>query len=382
MDKRIWIVFFIMFLNLLGVGIILPLLPYYAEHFHATPLFIGFLASTYPFFQLISAPILGNLSDKFGRRPILLFSLFGTVLGFVTLGFANSLPLLFFARFIDGASAGNIPAAYAYISDVTDGITRAKALSMIKASFGLGFVIGPALGGILSQYGNGVPGFVGAGISLLALLLVYFFLPEPAHKEKAHAAFKLSALFHHNHFKIKKVIWILLILSFLLDMTLWSIYVTFPLFAEHALHMTSVQIGYVFTLFEIVGVIVQLGLLQKLLQIFSEERLLLSGFCILVVGALLLFFAQNVVFLIGVLIIMWFGMAIITPIMPAIASKKTSQEEQGHVMGLLSASSSIGTLVAPIVGLLIYSVSIRGQFVLASAFAIVAFFLSFYFWKK
>jgi len=153
-NKPLASIFLIVFIDLLGFGLILPLLPYYAESFGASDTVVGFLVASYAAAQLVGAPLLGRLSDRFGRRPILLVSLLGTLLSFLLLGFAKTLWVLFAARIFDGITGGNISVAQAYISDVTDEKSRAKGLGMIGAAFGLGFIFGPATGGFLSQWGS------------------------------------------------------------------------------------------------------------------------------------------------------------------------------------------------------------------------------------
>jgi len=177
-NKRLLTLFLIVFIDLLGFSLILPLLPFYAETFSATPFQIGLLVASYAAAQLVGAPLLGRLSDRYSRRPVLLISLIGTFIGFLMLGFANSLWMLFASRLLDGFTGGNISVAQAYITDVTDESNRAKGLGLLGAAFGLGFIIGPAVGGILSVYGFALPAFVAAGFSLISILGVIFFLPE------------------------------------------------------------------------------------------------------------------------------------------------------------------------------------------------------------
>lgn len=171
-------VFIIVFIDLLGFSLILPLLPFYAEIFGASPFLVGLLVASYAAAQLIGAPVLGRMSDRFGRRPVLLISLVGTFIGFLLLGFANSLWMLFASRLLDGFTGGNISVAQAYITDITDESNRARGLGLLGAAFGLGFIIGPAAGGLLSVYGFAVPAFAAAGVSLISILGVIFFLPE------------------------------------------------------------------------------------------------------------------------------------------------------------------------------------------------------------
>ena len=165
-------------------ALILPLLPYYAKTFGANGFVTGVLVSSYAAMQLLGAPVLGRLSDRFGRRPVLLLSIFGTFIGFLLLGFATTLWMLFASRLIDGITGGNISVAQAYISDVTDPKDRAKSLGLIGAAFGLGFIIGPVTGGVLSQWGYAIPAFVAAGLAFINLLLVFFWLPESLTPER------------------------------------------------------------------------------------------------------------------------------------------------------------------------------------------------------
>ncbi len=178
MDKRLWIITLIIFVNVLGVGLILPLLPFFALNLGASPLVIGFFISTLPFFSFLSGPPLGVLSDRYGRKPILIFSIAGTVVGFILLGVAKTLPMLFLARIVDGISAGNMSTAKAAIADITSREERVTKLGFTFAAESLGLIMGPVLGGLFSQYGFTVSAYIAAGIALLCLLLTVFFFPE------------------------------------------------------------------------------------------------------------------------------------------------------------------------------------------------------------
>jgi len=172
--------FLTIFVSLIGFGIIIPLLPFYAQTFGASPTTIGLLFASFSLAQFVAAPILGDLSDRWGRRPVLVFSLLGTVLSFTLLALAHSLTLLFIARIVDGLSGGNITAARAYIADVTPPEDRAKRYGLIGAAFGLGFILGPALGGALSHISYTAPIWAAVALSAIAAVLAYAWLPEPA----------------------------------------------------------------------------------------------------------------------------------------------------------------------------------------------------------
>src|SRR5207253_2551973 len=187
------VIFITVFIDLIGFGIVIPVLPYYASAtgFGATPRQVGLLFASYSVMQLVFAPVLGRLSDKYGRRPVLLVSILGTCAGFLILGFATTLWMLFVGRIIDGISGGNISTAQAYIADVTTKENRAKGMGLIGAAFGLGFVFGPAIGGILSRWGINVPFLFAGGLAFANAILLYFTLPEtvtPDHPARVSAA--------------------------------------------------------------------------------------------------------------------------------------------------------------------------------------------------
>src|ERR1700675_3107822 len=183
--RPLLIIFLTIFVNLVGFGIIIPLLPFYAETFGASPLVIGLLFAIFSLCQLITAPALGDLSDRYGRRPVLIFSLLGTVASFVMLALAQSLTMLFLARIVDGLSGGNISTARAYVADVTQPEDRARAYGLIGAAFGLGFILGPALTGVLAKVSYTAPIWVAAGITLAATVMALLWLPETVHRAQA-----------------------------------------------------------------------------------------------------------------------------------------------------------------------------------------------------
>src|SRR5437762_6172056 len=183
--RPLLIIFLTIFVNLVGFGIIIPLLPFYAETFGASPIVVGLLFAVFSLCQLAAAPILGDLSDRYGRRPVLIFSLAGTVVSFVMLALAHSVAMLFVARIVDGLSGGNISTARAYVADVTEPKDRARAYGILGAAFGLGFIFGPALSGVLARVSYTAPIWAAAGITVVATIMAWVWLPETVHR--AHA---------------------------------------------------------------------------------------------------------------------------------------------------------------------------------------------------
>ena len=185
MTRPLLIIFLTIFVNLVGFGIIIPLLPFYAQTFGASPFIVGLLFAIFSLCQLVASPVLGDLSDRWGRRPILVFSLAGTVVSFVMLALAHSIVMLFLARIVDGLSGGNISTARAYVADVTEPKDRAKAYGLLGAAFGLGFIFGPALSGVLARVSYTAPIWAAAGLTLVATVMAWAWLPETVHRTHA-----------------------------------------------------------------------------------------------------------------------------------------------------------------------------------------------------
>ncbi|HEX9029180.1 MAG TPA: MFS transporter, partial [Anaerolineales bacterium] len=247
-NKKLAGIFLIVFIDLLGFSLILPLLPYYAKTFHAGPTMTGLLVASYAVAQLFGAPLLGRLSDRFGRRPILIVSLLGTLAGFLLLGLARALWVLFASRVIDGFTGGNLNVAQAYITDVTDANRRARGLGMIGAAFGLGFIIGPVTGGILSQWGFAVPAFAAAGLALINLLMVILWLPEslPTGKRfgnpRKGSPISISAMLH----AIRRPYTGSLLITRLIFGLAFAIFQTiFSLYALTRFNLSASQTGYI-----------------------------------------------------------------------------------------------------------------------------------------
>jgi DHA1 family tetracycline resistance protein-like MFS transporter len=371
-DKRMWIIFLIIFINMFGFGIILPLLPYYVESFGAGPITIGLISAVYSLFQLISAPILGELSDKFGRRPVLLFSIGGTALSFGILGIANSIPLLFLSRVIDGASGGNISTAQAYIADITSKENRTQGMGMMMAAFSLGFILGPALGGILSVYGYAVPAFVAGVVALIATILTYFFLPESL---KANVASKTVAKKRRKIFSLQDFydalthpeVGLFLSISFMTMFAFSLMQGTFALFSEHSLHLTAKDNGYIFAYLGFVGIMMQMFFLKRLLRWIPERKAIFVSIISMAIALGLIAFSANMILLFVAVTLLAFSNSISGPVLAGLISKKTPDHEQGNIAGMSQSVGSMSRLLGPVMGTFIYSqLGLRAPFLLAT----------------
>jgi DHA1 family tetracycline resistance protein-like MFS transporter len=355
MDKRrLATIFAIVFVDVLGFGLILPLLPYYATRFGASPFLIGLLTASYPAAQIIGSPILGRLSDRFGRRPILMVSIAGTAVSFLILGSASTVWMLFAGRMLDGLTGGNFTVAQSYIADVTTEKDRARGLGLTGAAFGLGFIIGPALGGLLSQWGYGVPAYVAAAVAALNVLLVLFFLPESLSDERKAelaasprggvTAKRLMEALRRPLFGDALQLRLFFGFAFATFQTMFS------LWALKHLSLGPQAIGLLLAYVGVLSVIVQLSLIGPLARRFSEGLLLVVTLCV----AGVFFFAwgvsPNIPVLLVVLTPLCFAISIQNTVSQSVLSKTVGPTEIGGAFGLSSAVQNIGSIAAPIIG--------------------------------
>ncbi|MEO6939864.1 MAG: MFS transporter [Candidatus Kapaibacterium sp.] len=341
----------VVFVDLLGFSIILPLLPFYAATFQAGPELIGYLVASYSVCQFIAAPILGGLSDRFGRRPLLIYSQIGSMLGFIMLGLANSLPMLFISRIIDGLSGGNITIAAAYIADVTEPKDRAGAMAIIGIGFGLGFMVGPLIGGTLAtHFGYAVPAFVAAGFAASSTLLTTFYLKEYTHKPDPNAKKGLAQYTRvFDYFKIPNLRTLLTI--FLFFALPFSLYVSmFSLYAKIELNFTPEQVGEFLAFIGVVGVIWQGGVVRPLVKRFGEVNAMRAGMIALMLGLLGIVIATNWWQLGLVAIVFSFGTGITRPTISSLISQASPPGRRGGAMGVSSSIESFSRSVAPILG--------------------------------
>ena len=353
-NRHLLIIFAIVLVNMLAFGIVIPLLPYLAEKTGASEFQTGLLTAAYPLAQLLGAPLLGRLSDRYGRKPILIVSILGTALGFVVLGLAGSLGWLFVSRVIDGLTGGNINVAQAYIADVSERSERGKAMGMIGAAFGLGFVIGPVTGGLLSGISYSAPARAGAGLALLNVLFVVLFLPESLTLEardrlaaRKRRVFDMVALRHaFGHARVRPLLTIRAVtgVAFALFETM------FALWAMAALSLSAQATGVFLGYLGVLSVIVQGGLIGKLTKRYSDDGLLLMSIVVSGVCLVAWAFAPNVAVLAVVALPLSFGLAVGQTVMTSALSKAVDADEVGGVLGVQTSVMSLTRVVAPVLG--------------------------------
>ncbi|MEO6970068.1 MAG: MFS transporter [Chthoniobacterales bacterium] len=380
----LFVIFFTVFIDMVGFGIVIPVLPLYAEHFHATPVQIGWLTGIYSGMQIIFVPILGRLSDRFGRRPILIFSLIGTALGFLIMGRASSLLLLFVARIIDGASGGNISTAQAYIADVSTPENRSRSMGVIGAAFGLGFTFGPMIGGIMSRISYGAPFYFAAGLAALNVVLLYFILPESLsaeYRSKPHERTKLSEVFQHGHGRLFGTI----VATYFFTISGFAIMTTlFALFTEKHFGFDARQTGYVFGFIGIISVILQGGLIGRLVKMFGETALARTGLLLLALSLFALPLVPTIPMLLLVCATTAIANGLVNPTLNGLASQMIDRNWQGRALGLMQSAGSLGRLVGPLLGgwLLMFDLGrplayyARTPFFVSAAILLVAFALA------
>jgi MFS transporter, DHA1 family, tetracycline resistance protein len=352
-NKPLASIFLVVFIDLLGFSLILPLLPYYAQTFHAGGAVTGLLVASYAAAQLFGAPLLGRLSDNYGRRPVLIISIFGTLLGFLVLGFARSLAMLFLGRIIDGVTGGNLNVAQAYISDVTDASSRAKGLGLIGAAFGLGFILGPVSGGLLSHWGYAVPAFAAAALSLINLGLVAAWLPESLTPEKRallpqkRPEISLSAMFQAIR---RPFTGSLLVTRFFFGLAFAIFQTIFSLYALTRFNLTAAQTGYILTYVGVLSVITQGFLVGRLTARVREDVLIVASVIGMAVCLLAWAVAPSVALLLVVLAPTALAGGILNTVLSSALTTAVAPQEIGGILGLGASIDSLTRVFAPALG--------------------------------
>lgn len=349
------IIFVTIFLDLLGFGLILPLLPFYALKFGASPLQVGLLGGAFSGMQFLFSPIWGRISDSIGRRPVILIGVAGTVVSMTMLAFTNSIWTLLFARVLAGISGANIAAAQAYIADVTTPENRAKGMGLVGAAFGLGFIFGPAIGGVLADFDTRAPGLFAASLALLNLIAGWFLLPESHPKERrgTQRGRSLSPLQGLRGLTLPEV-GPLLIVSFVITFAFANLEGTFALLTHARLGFESRHVGYVFAYIGIIGALFQGVFVGRLVRRFGEWRLLLLGTLLLAVGLAVMAEVYSVAVLLVATTAISSGNGLVNPSLSSLVSRTCSDQERGAVIGMQQSLGALGRMVGPAMGGLLF----------------------------
>ncbi len=366
---------------MLGYGIMLPLLPFFVQAQNGGAAIAGALSSLYASAQLFAGPVLGALSDRYGRRPVLLICLLGTSFGYLMLGLADSLPLIFLAVLIDGLTGGNLTTAYAYIADVTNSENRARGMGMVGAAFGLGLMAGPALGGLLSRYGLYVPAFTASAIALGNVVFGFFVLPESLPLEKREIK-PVSEMFKWTKYFVglfkQMDIQKLLIAMFLLNLAFAGLQSNFPLYSNHRFHWTPTQNSFFYLYVGVCAVFIQGFLFGKLQPRFGERKLIVFGLTSMAIGLAGMALVRESWMLFPAVTIVALGTGMSIPSLTALVSLRVSEGEQGRLMGgtqtLLSLTNIFGPMLA---GISFEVIAFSAPYWLGSVFSLIALGVAF-----
>lgn len=384
-SRVVTFVFFTVFLDLIGFGIVIPLFPFYVESMGGSARTLGFLLGCFSFTQLVATPLLGRLSDRVGRRPVILLSLAGNAVSMVLFALATKvslLPLLFASRILAGATAGNLSACQAAIADVTEGKERARGMGRLGAGIGLGLVLGPALGGLLSRYGMWAPPLGAAGMAVADLIAAFFWMPEthptqapsaasPAARARAARATSFLEVLGQRRLVI------VLVLYFCTFLYMTTMQVALALLAKERLGWGASEVGNVFALFGVVMLVVQGGLIGWIAGTFGQVRVVAAGALLSAAGLLTIALAYHFAPLISGLVLLALGLGVTQPVLSSIASEYAGAEQRGAVLGFAQSSGGLARTVGPVLsGFLFEGIGAGAPFEGGAIAAAIAFALT------
>jgi MFS transporter, DHA1 family, tetracycline resistance protein len=409
----LFIIFTTIFIDLVGFGIVLPVLPLYAQTFGASPLIIGIIVASFSLMQFFFMPVWGRVSDRIGRRPVILWSLVASAISYIIYGFAHSLLILILSRIFAGIAGATVSTAQAYIADVTTKENRAKGMGLIGAAFGLGFIFGPVIGGVLSESGHvlqhiaavlhggifegfagwldiqsaaigldvrfDIPALFAAILCLSNAILAYFRLPESLHPDsRSRVTVRIVSRKSFFHALSTPYLGILLLLFFLCTFAYANIYGTLPLFTSQTMQLSALENGYVFAFNGLITTIIQGGLIGRLTRVFGERLLLFIGCLSMVVGFTVLALSSTVAMLAVALIFLSMGTGLSNPVIPSLITQESNPREHGTILGISQSFSSLGRVLGPSWGGLVYDrLGHQWPFFTAAMFMVVASFFSF-----
>jgi MFS transporter, DHA1 family, multidrug resistance protein len=371
--KVLPILFAVMFFVMVGFGIIIPVLPFYAEELGASPTELGLLMAVYSVMQLIFAPFWGRLSDRIGRKPVMMLGIFGLSLSFIFTALATELWMVFAARIFGGAlSAANMPTAMAYVADITTEEERGKGMGLIGASTGLGFVFGPAIGGIFSKTSLSAPFYVAGISSFLTLFLVFFVLKESL-RHNGNTQHQVNRVYAIKQI-LSSPLAVLFFLQLFVTLSLSGLEASFAYFASEVAELEPDKLGYIFMIMGLASAIVQGGLAGKLMKKFGEGLVIQLGIIISAIGFFLILFTKDFITAAIFLSIFGIGNGIIRPSVSSLLTKKHTSGH-GKITGLLSSFDSLGRIIGPPLGGWLFSIAIGLPYISGIILSAIAFIL-------
>ncbi|TFG25448.1 MAG: MFS transporter [Promethearchaeota archaeon] len=379
LDKRILIIFLIIFTEVLGFSMVAPVIPFLALSLGLNVLQIGLILSIFSLCQFFASPVTGKLSDRYGRKPLLIVSQISTLIGFILLGLANNVWILILARLVDGLLGSNMTVSQAYISDVTEPKNRTKVYGYSSAVFGAALIFGPLIGGTLSTISYSTPMFFAALVCLVSILLVVIFLPESLTIKEEKVRITFNDIFpiddakrFFKDSKIRK----LLIIFFLYSFGFMLFISTYALFAEMQINVTALEVGFFMAWIGILRVFFQTVLISPLQKTFDENKVLKIGIISMITAFTILIFTTTFLFAFIPLVFIAFGTGICRPVLTSKLANSVEREETGSLLGVNNALTSIAMIITPILGgIILYYLSSQTLPVISASFFVMIFII-------
>jgi multidrug resistance protein len=369
------VLFITIFIDLVGFGIIIPILPIYADDLGAPGWMIGLIAGSFSMMQFLFAPFWGGLSDRIGRRPVILISIIMVALSYLIFANSTTLLLLFVARILAGIGSANISAAQAFISDITTPENRAKNFGIIGAAFGLGFIFGPPLGGFLkTNYGIEWVGYVSAILAGTNLILAYFLLPESLKEKNKEAKFFPNPFSELKDILPREDIRSFLLINFVFITAFSMMQITAALMWENFYGLTEAEVGYVFAFIGLTVVIIQGTLIGRFIKFFGEKNLFVAGNFLMAIGLLAMPYVPLELFIpleLIALLFISFGNAFFTPTLSSLLSKSAGKKEQGRIMGMSQSVGSLSRVIGPLIGGTLYAYDRHFPYIAAACIMLI-----------
>ena len=366
------ILFFILFLVMVGFGIIIPIMPFFLTSLGGNASILGLFMATYSLMHFLFAPFWGRLSDRIGRRPVILIGLSGYGITFILFGFTDQLWMMFAVRILSGAiSSATLPTALAYVADITEEDERSQGIGLMAAAMGLGMILGPALGGWLGQQQFHLPFFVAGGLALIIWPFAFLYLPETLTSAKP---IPENITPHITSMELNNPLFLIFILVLILNFSTTMFEATFVYFAARRAAFGPREIGFVFTILGVIGVVIQGGLIGRLAKRFGDMNLMKGGLLISAAGLILILFASNMVSLLFTSAIYHIGTSLIGPSSSSLVTQY-SKQNQGTSLGIMQSFGSLGRIAGPVAGGILYEFNIFIPY-LMGAFIMVLIFLT------